>query len=104
MPRTDTASRVMAAPARSVFDALVDPEALLAWLPPAGMTGRFEGFDPRPGGTYRLVLTYDDPPEAPGKATADSDLVEARFIDIVAGSGSSRRSTSSPPIRTTRAP
>jgi uncharacterized protein YndB with AHSA1/START domain len=85
MPRTDTASRVIAAPAERVFGALVDPHALLAWLPPAGMTGRFERFDPRPGGTYRLVLTYNDPVEAPGKATADSDVVEARFVDITAG-------------------
>ena len=85
MGRKDTASRVVAAPAGTVFGALVDPDALLAWLPPAGMTGRFERFDARPGGTYRLVLTYDDPAEAAGKATADSDVVEARFVDITAG-------------------
>jgi len=75
----------MAAPASRVFAALIDPEALLAWLPPAGMTGRFERFDACPGGSYRLVLTYDEPADAQGKATADSDIVEARFIDIVEG-------------------
>jgi uncharacterized protein YndB with AHSA1/START domain len=85
MPRTDTASRVIAAPRQRVFDALVDPDALLAWLPPSGMSGRFERFDARPGGSYRLVLTYDDPGAAQGKATADSDVVEARFVDITAG-------------------
>ena len=82
MPRTDTASRVIAAPLQRVFAALVDPDALLAWLPPSGMTGRFERFDARPGGSYRLVLTYDDPVAATGKATASSDIVEARFVDI----------------------
>lgn len=82
MPRTDTASRVIAAPVTRVFAALVDPDALSAWLPPHGMTGRFERFDARPGGSYRLVLTYDDPAAAPGKSTADSDIVEARFVDI----------------------
>ena len=85
MPRTDTASRVIAAPVERVFAALVDPDALLAWLPPAGMRGRFERFDARPGGSYRLVLTYDDPAAASGKATADSDVVDARFVDITAG-------------------
>ena len=75
----------MAAPLGSVWAALVDPEALLAWLPPGGMTGRFERFDARPGGSYRMVLTYADASGAPGKATADSDIVEARFIDIVPG-------------------
>src|SRR6266566_1239030 len=84
MPRTDRGSRVTAAPPGRVWAALVDPEALLAWLPPGGMTGRFERFDGRPGGSYRMVLTYSDASGAPGKATAESDIVEARFVDIVA--------------------
>ena len=49
------------------------------------MTGRFERFDARPGGSYRLVLTYADASGAPGKASAESDIVEARFVDIVPG-------------------
>ena len=83
MPRTDRASRVVAADRAAVYAALVDREALEDWLPPQGMTGRFERFDPRPGGTYRLVLTYADAAGASGKATADSDIVEARFVDLV---------------------
>jgi uncharacterized protein YndB with AHSA1/START domain len=85
MPRTDRASRMIAAPPERVWAALVDPEALLAWLPPSGMTGSFERFDARPGGSYRMVLTYADASGAPGKATAESDIVEARFVDIVPG-------------------
>ena len=85
MPRTDRASRVMAASPARVWAALVDPGALLAWLPPGEMTGRFERFDARPGGSYRMVLTYPDASGAPGKATAESDIVEARFVDIVPG-------------------
>ena len=85
MPRTDRASRVIAAPPERVWAALVDPEALLAWLPPGGMIGRFERFDARSGGSYRMVLTYSDASGAPGKATPDSDIVEARFVDIVPG-------------------
>jgi uncharacterized protein YndB with AHSA1/START domain len=83
MPRTDTASRVVAASPAQVYAALIDREALAAWLPPDGMTARFERFDPRPGGSYRLVLTYADASASPGKATADSDIVEARYVDIV---------------------
>jgi uncharacterized protein YndB with AHSA1/START domain len=83
MPRRDTASRVIAAPLGQVYAALVDREALAAWLPPDGMTGRFERFDPRPGGSYRLVLTYTDASHAPGKATADSDVIEVRYVEIV---------------------
>ena len=85
MPRTDRASRVIAAPPERVWTALVEPEAVRAWLPPSGMIGRFERFDGRPGGSYRMVLTYSDASSAPGKATVDSDIVEARFVDIVPG-------------------
>lgn len=82
MTRTDTASRVVAAPLTRVFAALVDADALVEWLPPAGMTGRFEHFDARPGGSYRMVLTYTDPPAQGGKTDADSDVVEGRFVEI----------------------
>ena len=83
MPRTDSASQVVNADVQRVFTALLDPEQLRKWLPPQGMTGRFEHFDARPGGSYRLVLTYDDRTSAAGKATPDSDIVEARFVEIV---------------------
>lgn len=85
MARTDVASRVISVPPERVWAALVDPDALVAWLPPDGMSGRFERFDARPGGSYRLILTYSDASSAPGKATAESDVVEARFIDIRPG-------------------
>src|SRR5690606_29367860 len=85
MPRTDRASRLVDAPASRVFAAFVDREDLLAWLPPGGMSARFEHFDPRPGGSYRLVLTYLDPTSAPGKSSADSDVVEVRYVEIVPG-------------------
>lgn len=82
LPRTDRASRLVDAPVDRVFDALVDREALETWLPPGEMTGRFEQFDPRPGGSYRLVLTYATP-TSQAKSSADSDIVEGRYLDIV---------------------
>lgn len=85
MPRTDKASRVIAAPPERVYALFVDPDALTAWLPPNGMTAKFEWFDPRPGGSYRLVLTYADASRDGGKATADSDIVEARFVEVIPG-------------------
>ncbi|MFI7482300.1 SRPBCC family protein [Kocuria sp. M1R5S2] len=85
MTRTDTASRVIPAPAGDVWAALLDEDALAEWLPPEGMSGWFEHFDPRPGGSYRLVLTYADSSGSPGKASADTDVVEVRFAEIVPG-------------------
>jgi uncharacterized protein YndB with AHSA1/START domain len=80
--RTDTASLLVHASAERVYAALVDPDALVAWLPPDGMTGRFERFDLRVGGGYRLVLTYEDA-GAVGKSTSDTDEVDARFVELV---------------------
>src|SRR4051812_19659616 len=85
MPRTDRASRVIGVPPQQVYAALVDAEALCAWLPPSGVRGRFERFDARTGGSYRLILTYAGAHDGRGKATADSDVVEARFVSLVPG-------------------
>jgi uncharacterized protein YndB with AHSA1/START domain len=46
------------------------------------MAARFERFDPRPGGSYRLVLTYTGAGTS-GKTSSDTDIVEARFVEIV---------------------
>jgi uncharacterized protein YndB with AHSA1/START domain len=73
----------MDAPVARVFDALVDRDALETWLPPRGMTATFERFDPSPGGSYRLVLTYLDPTGSRGKSSAHSDIVEARYVEVV---------------------
>jgi uncharacterized protein YndB with AHSA1/START domain len=83
MSRTDEASRVVDADAHRVFAALVDDAALAQWLPPNGMTGRFEHFDARPGGSYRLVLSYPEESAGAGKTTAGSDVVEVRFVEVV---------------------
>jgi uncharacterized protein YndB with AHSA1/START domain len=85
VPRTDRASRVVGAPPEVVFAALVDPGAVAAWLPPGEMTGTIERFDARPGGSYRMVLRYADGSGSPGKTTADADVVEGQFLEIVPG-------------------
>jgi hypothetical protein len=86
---------VIAAPPEKVYAAFVDPEALLAWLPPSGMTGKFERFDLRPGGSYRMVLTYGDPllrGARPRPTPISSTLASSRSSPAYA---SCRQSTSS---------
>ncbi|MGW2094294.1 SRPBCC domain-containing protein [Promicromonospora sukumoe] len=85
MGRTDRASLLVHVDRERVFAALTDPEALVQWLPPQGMHGRFEEFDLREGGSYRLVLTYDDASDAPGKTSADSDVSTVRVSRLVPG-------------------
>jgi uncharacterized protein YndB with AHSA1/START domain len=85
MPRTDAASRLIDASTERIYSALIDPDALTAWLPPEGMTARFEHFDASPGGSYRLVLTYADASSSPGKSSDDTDVVEVRFVELTPG-------------------
>ena len=49
------------------------------------MTATMQRYDARPGGSYRMILRYADASGAPGKTTADADVVEARFVELVAG-------------------
>jgi uncharacterized protein YndB with AHSA1/START domain len=57
----------------------------LRWLPPEGMKGRIDAFDPRKGGTYRMALTYDQPDHsAPGMTSEHSDIVRGRSLELVA--------------------
>jgi len=85
MSRTDRASLLIHVDAARVYAALTDEEALVTWLPPQGMTGEFERFDMRQGGSYRLLLRYDDASGAPGKTSADSDVSEVRIPVLVPG-------------------
>jgi uncharacterized protein YndB with AHSA1/START domain len=85
MGRTDQASLLVHVDRDAVFTALTSRDALLAWLPPKGMHGRFDRFDLRSGGGYRLVLTYDDAAGAPGKSSADSDVSDVRISQIDPG-------------------
>ncbi|MET9372490.1 SRPBCC domain-containing protein [Streptomyces griseoflavus] len=83
MSRTDRAGRVIAAPPAAVYAALLDRESLEAWLPPDGMRGRVERWDPRPGGGFRMTLTYLDSTDSPGKTSEATDVVDVWFADLV---------------------
>src|SRR5690349_20057542 len=83
MGRIDRASHVIAAAPATVYGALLDRDALAAWLPPDGMRGRVEQWDPRPGGGFRMVLTYLDPTDSPGKTSDATDVVDVGFVELV---------------------
>ncbi len=79
--RTDRAERLIAAPAARLFSCWTDPALLIHWLPPRGMSGRVDHFDPRPGGAFRLVLRNEDP-EIAGKSGGGEDVVAAEFVAL----------------------
>lgn len=76
-------SRLIHAPRETLYSAFVEPDLLIAWLPPAGMTGRFHHFDARTGGGYRMSLYYpDDERTFRGKTDEREDMVDVRFIEL----------------------
>jgi uncharacterized protein YndB with AHSA1/START domain len=77
------ASIVVRARPRQVYEAFVDPVALVSWLPPAGMTGRMHAFDARVGGGYEMSLFYaPDARDVRGKTGGKEDRVRVRFVEL----------------------
>jgi uncharacterized protein YndB with AHSA1/START domain len=79
--RTDRAERLIAAPAERLFRCWTDPAMLVHWLPPRGMSGRVELFDPRPGQPFRIVLSYEDAEEN-GKSGGGTDVIAGQFVAV----------------------
>jgi uncharacterized protein YndB with AHSA1/START domain len=76
-------SRVIRARPEELYAAFIDPAALIAWLPPAEMTGKIHEFDARVGGGYRMSLFY--PPNERvfrGKTSDREDMVKVRFVEL----------------------
>ena len=83
--RIDTSSLLIRAPSSKVYEAFSSPGAMEEWLPPPNMTGKMLAFDFRPGGRYRMRLTYKEPSQGTGKTSSDSDEVEVRLAQIDPG-------------------
>lgn len=66
-----------------IYAALLDPSALETWLPPDNMRGRVLEFDSRPGGVFRMELTYLD--GSRGKSSEHGDVIEVTFVELVPG-------------------
>lgn len=84
--RIDTATRFVPASAQVLYRAFVDPDALIAWLPPLGMSGRILRFEPWPGGRYRIELALEgERGGARGKTTEGTDIASGLFLELVPG-------------------
>jgi len=76
-------SRVIRARPETLYAAFLDPASLLAWLPPAQMTGIIHHFDGRVGGGYLMSLLY--PPDERvfrGKTSDKEDRIAVRFLEL----------------------
>lgn len=81
--RIDTVSRTIPALPHALYQAFMNPDSLVKWLPPGGTQGKIDLFEPRINGKYRLTLTYEDKHGNAGKTTEDSDVSEGTFLELV---------------------
>lgn len=81
--RTDTASRVIMAEPQTIYQAFLNPKLLVSWLPPKGMSGHIDNFDPREGGTYNMTLTYEEDQPSSGKTLENTDVYQGKFLELV---------------------
>jgi uncharacterized protein YndB with AHSA1/START domain len=80
MSTTRVTRNFNASPMR-VYEALIDPEAIVRWKVPSGMTCEMHEFD---GHSFRISLTYDAPDRA-GKTSTHTDTYRGRFVELVPG-------------------
>jgi uncharacterized protein YndB with AHSA1/START domain len=74
---TITPHKVFRAAPDKVYQAFLDPEAMVKWLPPNGFTGKVDHVDARVGGTYKMSFTNF------GKGVAHS--FGGEYLDLVPG-------------------
>lgn len=76
-------SRFIPAPARIIYRALLDPEAIAAWRAPDGMTCSVHELEPRVGGRFRIELRYGAADSDQGKSGENVDRLEGAFAELV---------------------
>lgn len=81
--RIDSVSRIILAAPPTIYQAFLNPASLAQWLPPQGMAAQIDLFEPRPGGQFRITLTYELDPTIPGKTAANQDVLQGRFLELV---------------------
>lgn len=81
-PVTQQFTQRIAAPADAVYRALLDPALITQWRVPSDMDCQVHLFEARPGGRFRISLTYAFDGAA-GKTSARTDTYRGWFRELV---------------------
>lgn len=82
--RVDKVFRTIAAPSSEIYQTILNPEALVKWLPPTGMTGQIDAYEPRESGDFQVTLAYVGEEYAHAGKTADNkDVMKGTFLKLV---------------------
>ena len=68
-------NRVLKSTPERVYRALLDPEAMVKWLPPHGFTGKVHSIEPRVGGTYKMSFK--------NFTTGESHSFGGKYLELV---------------------
>ena len=60
---------------QKLYRALLDPDAMVKWLPPHGFVGRVHHIDPKVGGTYQMSFT--------NFTTGNSHSFGGRYLELI---------------------
>lgn len=81
--RIDSASRVIYASPQFIYQAFLNPQSLVLWLPPKGMSGSINTFDAHKGGDFSMTLTYKLDRSTIGKTSENTDVFQGKFLELV---------------------
>lgn len=82
--RTDTAVRVISVEPKKIYQALLEPKQLITWLPPKGMSGQVDFFEPWENGRFQITLFYLDSSDAISAKTSEgTDVSRGTFIELI---------------------
>lgn len=81
--RIDSATRVIKASSKDIYQSFINPNIFALWLPPQGMSATIEEFDIREGGLYKMSLTYKAGKENQGKTLHNTDVFQGTFLKLV---------------------
>jgi uncharacterized protein YndB with AHSA1/START domain len=79
---SQSATQLVRAPRAAVYAALVDPDAVARWRVPDDMTAEVLEWEARPGGQFRVSLTYTG--DGQGKTEGGTDTYSGHFAALVA--------------------
>lgn len=67
--------RVIRSSPEKVYNAFLNPDAMVKWLPPNGFTGKVHSMDARVGGSYKMSFT--------NLTTGDSHSFGGKYLELV---------------------
>ena len=76
--------RFIKADSETVYQAFLDKDHIVQWLPPDEMRGQAHIFDPHVDGEFCITLTYTTQSDSQsGKTSENSDTFQGYFIELI---------------------